>query len=226
MVYFVLAIPPTRIPEKYKRYEKSPILPAVASELETTVYHDNAWHKSWFPSSFPGDRREVLALTETMDQMLQVSNIITLDVDFSFQEIGVSVDEDSVANTTTSFSVSQIEQEQEIYDIILHEIVRQLYVECVDRAVLLERVSKRYTNLFYRVPELLSQMQHEIDGLFEANKSLRMLGERIQKEKSSAETQLNEEMLRLASLEEENDLLGRQLEESQLHSKGYVIMLI
>ncbi len=121
----------------------------------------------------------------------------------------------------SSFSVSQIQQEQDIYDIVLHEIVRQLYVESIERAQLLETVAKRYKHLFFRIPELLQQMQQEIDGLVDANKSLRMLLERLMKEKSTAETQLNEQMLRLASLEEDNDNLKRQLTESQSSAKEY-----
>ena len=81
------------------------------------------------------------------------------------------------------FNVNKIEKEQELYDIVMHELVRQLYVECLDRAVLLERVVKRYRYLFYRVPELLAKMHNEIDNLVEANKSLRMLLDRLVKEK-------------------------------------------
>jgi hypothetical protein len=81
------------------------------------------------------------------------------------------------------FNVNKIEKEQELYDIVMHEIVRQLYVECYERAILLERVVKRYRYLFYRVPELLANMHNEIDNLVEANKSLRMLLDRLVKEK-------------------------------------------
>lgn len=39
--------------------------------------------------------------------------------------------------------LSDIEKEQSIYDTILHEIIRQVTVECADRGILLEKVSRR-----------------------------------------------------------------------------------
>ncbi len=39
--------------------------------------------------------------------------------------------------------ISEIEKEQRIYDTILHEIIRQVSVECADRGILLEKVSRR-----------------------------------------------------------------------------------
>ena len=207
-----IPIPPTTIPEKYHRYEKSPILPSVLTENETTVYKgrnpihssfnikfnytDTVWQKTWFPSAHPNDRREVSALSQTLDEMLR--------------ETGLDPDDRRMASPS-AFSVAQIEREQEIYEIIMNEIVRQLYVESADRAVLLERVSKRYRNLFFRIPDLLLNMQSEIDSLVEANKSLRMLLDRLMKDKSTAETNINDEMLRLANLEEDNVNLTQQL---------------
>lgn len=121
---------------------------------------DSKWNKVWFPSKKPFDRREVQQLTITFDQMLQELEDGGLD------------------------PVASIEQEQRIYDIILHEIIRQVYVECTDRGVLLEKVSKRYRLLFEKVPSLLQQMQIEIDDLLDANKSLRTLLEKLMEEKS------------------------------------------
>lgn len=57
-------------------------------------------------------------------------------------------------------------------------------MECADRGKLLDVVSKRYKRLFARIPSILSELQQEIDGLVDANKSLRMLLERLMEEKS------------------------------------------
>ncbi len=72
-------IPPTRVPEKYHIYEKSPLLPAViSSDQDAAFFAANSWQRSSFPSMSPSDRREVKALGQTMDLMLQVSKIIDL----------------------------------------------------------------------------------------------------------------------------------------------------
>lgn len=84
-----------------------------------------------------------------------------------------------------SDDVAQIEKEQQVYDIVLQELIRQVYVECADRGILLDQVSQQYRSLFSRVPTLLSQMQEEIDSLLDANKSLRMLLEKLMEEKST-----------------------------------------
>jgi hypothetical protein len=89
-------------------------------------------------------------------------------------------------NTQQDSATATIEKEQQIYDIILHELIRQVYVECADRGVLLEHVSKRYRSLFRKIPALLSQMQDQIDNLTGANKSLRMVLERLMEEKNSS----------------------------------------
>lgn len=57
-------------------------------------------------------------------------------------------------------------------------------VECADRGTLLDKVSRRYRRLFARIPNVLSELQQEIDGLVDANKSLRMLLERLMEEKT------------------------------------------
>jgi hypothetical protein len=129
-------------------------------------FEDNVWERKWFPSNRPTDRREVLQLAQTMELMLQ----------------------DQVSAASEISSVLQIEREQKVYDIVLHELIRQVYVECSDRGILLDRVSKRYRNLFRRIPSLLVQMQEQIDSLSDANKSLRMLLERLMEEKSSSGT--------------------------------------
>jgi hypothetical protein len=50
---------------------------------------------------------------------------------------------DETKEVGSAHQIEKIENEQKIYDMILHEIIRQVYVECADRGTLLERVSKR-----------------------------------------------------------------------------------
>lgn len=54
---------------------------------------------------------------------------------------------------------AQIDKEQRVYDIVLNEVIRQVYVECFDRGVILEKVSNKYRELFSRVPQLVSSMK-------------------------------------------------------------------
>ena len=45
-----------------------------------------------------------------------------------------------------------IEKEQGIYNIIFHELIRQVSVQCAERGELLAELRKRYANLFDRIP--------------------------------------------------------------------------
>ena len=123
---------------------------------------DNVWYRTWFPSNKPKDRREVVALAQTFDQML---------LDIAQQD-------------HYSMSVSRIDKEQKVYEIVLNEIIRQVYVECSDRGVLLEKVANRYGELFSRVPELLSSFKNERDNLVESNRSLSLLLEKLMEDKT------------------------------------------
>jgi hypothetical protein len=83
-------------------------------------------------------------------------------------------------------SVSErMEKEQKIYDIVLHEIIRQVFVECQDRGVLLEKVTKRYRNLFDNIPTTINHMQQETENLTRANNSLIAFLEGLMEEKSN-----------------------------------------
>lgn len=58
----------------------------------------------------------------------------------------------------TAPPLSDIEKEQTIYDTILHEIIRQVTVECADRGILLEKVSRRYSFVHFYFHYLISHL--------------------------------------------------------------------
>lgn len=64
----------------------------------------STWQSTWFPSNRPISRREVRQLAETFEMMLR--------------EIQVADDDQVVMNN--------IEKEQSVYDIMLHELIRQV----------------------------------------------------------------------------------------------------
>jgi len=115
-----------------------------------------------------------------------------------------------IAGETTH--TNSIEKEQQVYDIILHEIIRQVSVECADRGALLDNVSRRYRRLFARIPGILAELQQEIDGLVDANKSLRMLLERLMEEKSVIESLLNDTRSKDDSLAEQNSSYSAEIQ--------------
>lgn len=106
------------------------------------IRKDGEWNRTWFPSTYPRDRREVLQLADTFEKMLQ-------EVQYE------------------SEPAAQLDKEQRVYDIVLNEVIRQVYVECFDRGVILEKVSNKYRELFSRVPQLVSSMKQVIEILID-----------------------------------------------------------
>jgi hypothetical protein len=45
-----------------------------------------------------------------------------------------------------------IKKEQDIYNIVFHEVIRQVTVECKERGEILGKLRERYANLLSRVP--------------------------------------------------------------------------
>lgn len=50
-----------------------------------------------------------------------------------------------------------IKEEQNIYNIVFHEIIRQVSVECKERGELLSKLRERYSSLLSRVPRQIKR---------------------------------------------------------------------
>ena len=55
-----------------------------------------------------------------------------------------------------------IKQEQDIYNIVFHEAIRQVTIECKERGELLSKLRERYANLLSRVPREIKSLHEEV----------------------------------------------------------------
>lgn len=101
-----------------------------------------------FPSMKPSGRQEVLQLMRVMDDMLEKAG-----VDSQSEELN---------------QLSQIEglldlvrTEQKIYNVIFHELIRQVSVGCAERGQLLAKLRQRYQSLLERIPQYLKALHTE-----------------------------------------------------------------
>lgn len=53
--------------------------------------------------------------------------------------------------------IELIEKEQTIYNVVFHELIRQVSVQCVERGELLAELRRRYANLLDRVPRQIKK---------------------------------------------------------------------
>ena len=136
------------IPDEYKIVKSQGVVPInIEKSQYTTLTDDHTFHLTSFPSLKPTGRHEVLQLGHTMDAMLK----------------RIGADELNLKGPTQLHNLLEIiKKEQDIYNIIFHEIIRQVTVECKERGEILAKLRERYANLFARVPREIKSLHEEI----------------------------------------------------------------
>lgn len=77
----------------------------------------------------------------------------------------VGVDETETKGPTQLHNLLEIiKQEQDIYNIVFHEVIRQVTIECKERGEVLSKLRERYANLLSRVPR---EIKRQVSCLFE-----------------------------------------------------------
>lgn len=99
-----------------------------------------------FPSLQPNRRFEAIQLNRTLDAM--VAELGTHD-----EELGPS----QVHNL-----IDMVKKEQNIYDTIFYELIRQVTVECKERGELLSKLRRHYADLLGRVPRQINSLHCEV----------------------------------------------------------------
>jgi hypothetical protein len=113
----------------------------------TTIADDHQKHLTMFPSLKPTCRTEVIQLKHTMNALLK--------------RIGADiVDQKGPPQLHNLLEI--IKQEQDIYNIIFHEVIRQVTVECKDRGEILSHLRGRYASLLSRVPREIKSLHEEV----------------------------------------------------------------
>jgi hypothetical protein len=108
---------------------------------------DHLNHVTVFPSLKPVARTEVIQLKHTMDALLR--------------RVGADII-DQKGPTQLHNLLEIIKQEQDIYNIVFHEVIRQVTVECKERGEILSKLRERYANLLSRVPREIKSLHEEV----------------------------------------------------------------
>uniref|UniRef100_A0A667WR44 Axonemal dynein light chain domain containing 1 n=1 Tax=Myripristis murdjan TaxID=586833 RepID=A0A667WR44_9TELE len=101
-----------------------------------------------FPSLRPSSRVEVVQLMNMMDDMLEKAGV------------------EQQCEELTELSQMQgllelVRVEQNIYNIVFHELIRQVSVGCAERGQLLAKLRQRYQSLLERIPRRLKALHAE-----------------------------------------------------------------
>ncbi|XP_044530829.1 axonemal dynein light chain domain-containing protein 1 [Gracilinanus agilis] len=123
----------------------------------TTLLTDSQNRLLLFPSMKPNKRVEVAQLKSVMDIMLEKAGVDS---------------EESVNSTKMHKLLEKLKTEQNIYNTVFHEIIRQISVDCADRGELLSNIRQRYV-------KLLDQIARQMIDFYKDMVAQRIMDKRI-----------------------------------------------
>ncbi|NXI42890.1 AXDN1 protein, partial [Galbula dea] len=133
------------IPKEFHIVKNRGVLPLkYFDDKYTTLLEDRGKRLRLFPSTRPSGRLEVMQLMEMMDSMLEKAGVDKL----------ISVTGPSQLHN----ALELMKVEQNIYNIVFHELIRQVSMECVERGQLLSKLRQRYVALLERIPEQMKAL--------------------------------------------------------------------
>ncbi|XP_035031600.2 axonemal dynein light chain domain-containing protein 1 [Hippoglossus stenolepis] len=208
-----LSISDSLIPEEYHIVKNKGLRGLEFYEDAFTVQLQDDEHKlRVFPSLRPSGRLEVVQLMRMMDDMLE--------------KAGVDQQSEQLTQLSQMEGLLELVQvEQNIYNIVFHEVIRQVSVGCAERGQLLAKLRQRYQSLLERMPRCLKALHTEAV----AQRALdRRLTEEIHHIKTSIQ-QLSTELFKIrdhdASVSQQVEFTHRQLAEEldQSHTNSGVV---
>jgi len=103
-----------------------------------------------YPSLTPVSRKEVILLKYEMIKSLEKKGLI----DKKGNDINYPTDMHSFLKI--------IKEEQQLYDIVFKELIRQVTIQMTERGELLSYLRKRYSNMFSKIPEHILNVHTEL----------------------------------------------------------------
>ncbi|XP_067578207.1 axonemal dynein light chain domain-containing protein 1-like [Pseudorca crassidens] len=126
----------------------------------TTLLTDSENRLLLFPSMKPNKRVEVVQLNDVMDAMLERAG----------------VENQAYTGPTKMHKLLHIlKKEQTIYNIVFHELIRQVSVDCADRGELLSKIRERYV-------QMLDQIAWHMTDFYKDMVTQRVMDQRILEE--------------------------------------------
>ncbi|XP_072130120.1 axonemal dynein light chain domain-containing protein 1 isoform X1 [Mobula birostris] len=144
-------LPESLIPDEYHIVKNKGVLGLEYYEDKyTTLLEDDEKKLRVFPSMKPSGRAEAIQLSQVMDDMLE--------------KVGFNEDDEQELKDETQIHhlLDLVKKEQNIYNLVFHELIRQISVDCGERGELLAKIRERYVSLLDHIPRHLISMHNEI----------------------------------------------------------------
>ncbi|XP_070765582.1 axonemal dynein light chain domain-containing protein 1 [Enoplosus armatus] len=196
-----LSVSENLIPEEYHIVKNKGLRSLEFYEDAFTVQlQDDEQKLRVFPSLKPSGRLEVVQLMRMMDDML----------------VKAGVDQQSEELTELSQMqglLELVQVEQNIYNIVFHELIRQVTVSCAERGQLLAKLRQRYQSLLERIPRHLKALHTEAVAQRAVD---RRLTEEIHRIKTSIQLLSTE----LSRIRDHDALVSQQVERAHRQLAG------
>ncbi|NXY74847.1 AXDN1 protein, partial [Glareola pratincola] len=140
-----LSLADTVVPKEFHIVKNRGVLPLKYFDGKyTTLLEDREKKLRLFPSMKSSGRLEVIQLMDLMDSMLEKAGVDKL----------IRVTGPSQLHN----ALELMKAEQNIYNIVFHELIRQVSVDCKERGQLLSKLRQRYVSLMERIPEQMKTL--------------------------------------------------------------------
>ncbi|XP_071802778.1 axonemal dynein light chain domain-containing protein 1-like isoform X1 [Asterias amurensis] len=191
-----MSVPDSLIPSEYHVVKAKGVQNLdFQDDKYTTKLIDTEQNQISFPSMKPASRYEVLQLKETLDLMLK--------------KTGIDDEEIEIKGPTQMHNLLElIKKEQNIYNLIFHELIRQVSVECAERGELLANLRQRYSKLLDKVPRQVKSLHQEV-------MAQRALDRRLTEELFRFKTSISDLTDELSDVREHDKVVTSQAQQAQ-----------
>ncbi|XP_051980150.1 axonemal dynein light chain domain-containing protein 1 [Xyrauchen texanus] len=186
----------TLIPEEYHIIKNKGLKGLQCYDDKFTVLlEDEKKNLRIFPSMKPSGRLEVIQLKKVMDDMLE--------------KAGVNQEFDELTEISQMENLLElVRTEQSIYNIVFHELIRQVSVECAERGQLLANLRQRYVALLNRIPR-------QVKGLHTETLVQRALDRRLTEEIIHFKCSIAKLNTQLSMMKENDEYVSKEAEEAK-----------
>eukprot|EP01063_Lacrimia_lanifica_P001474 TRINITY_DN10751_c0_g1_i1.p1 TRINITY_DN10751_c0_g1~~TRINITY_DN10751_c0_g1_i1.p1 ORF type:complete len:1188 (+),score=324.74 TRINITY_DN10751_c0_g1_i1:124-3687(+) len=157
-----LPLPPSVIPKEFWVYDESPLSQTFAAETAEFDGGRKLWKQRVFPSDKPAGRTDVFLLARSLDEMLQ-------GVDVSI----INDAERCYAPDNNQYTMT-FKRLLAVYNIGFAELIRQVYVACCERGVMLRRIWDLYMDFAQNSFDMVDHLKTRLKGCLEVEQHLQM----------------------------------------------------
>lgn len=154
-------IPETIIPNEFHVVKHKGVAPIdIVDDKYVTAPSSHDKHLTVFPSMKPSGRQEALQLMQTMNNLLEKAGV----KNYNNHIANVEDTDDQPCDSGKQIEelLTLVKSEQKIYNIIFHEVIRQVSIECIERGNVLAELRNRYAQILDRVPKQVKSLHEEV----------------------------------------------------------------